>query len=356
MDWKDTQKEGDQFVDLVQKVVELKHRLNYPQENWTAYTEAQCEEKLLFQDILAELTSTFEDKRKPTKLGGRPALNLNEMVYCCVTKVFEQLSNRRLMGDIHIAYKRGYLNHIPAFTSISGYFRNPELTPILTRLIELSALPLTGFEEVFAADASGLSTAFYSRWFDYRFGHERKYHDWLKIHLMIGTKSQIVTAITITDGKFHDSPQFPYLLEKTRENFNIHAVCADKGYSSRMNVQAIWDIGALPLIPFRENSTSKKMGSDAWRKMYLFYNLKRDEFMKVYHRRSLVEATFSALKRKFQGKLMNRSEVGKINEALCKVLAYNICVLIHEAKVNGIDISIAEQKPAELNNNLPNSA
>lgn len=50
--------------------------------------------------------------------------------------------------------------------------------------------------------------------------------------------------------------------------------------------------------------------------------------MQRYHQRSNAESTFSMLKRKFQNKLMLKNEVGQTNEALAKVLCYNICVLI----------------------------
>jgi hypothetical protein len=36
----------------------------------------------------------------------------------------------------------------------------------------------------------------------------------------------------------------------------------------------------------------------------------------------------SMIKGKFGGKLRSKSAVGQANEALCKVLAHNICVLI----------------------------
>jgi len=57
----------------------------------------------------------------------------------------------------------------------------------------------------------------------------------------------------------------------------------------------------------------------------------KEEFMQHYHQRSNAEITFSMLKRKFQGKLMLKNEIGQTNEALAKVLCHNITVLIHEA-------------------------
>jgi hypothetical protein len=40
-------------------------------------------------------------------------------------------------------------------------------------------------------------------------------------------------------------------------------------------------------------------------------------------------SAFSMLKAKFGDSVRSKSDTGQINEALCKVLCHNICVLIH---------------------------
>ncbi len=52
--------------------------------------------------------------------------------------------------------------------------------------------------------------------------------------------------------------------------------------------------------------------------------------MEHYHKRSNVESTFSAVKAKFGESVMSKNRTAQINEILCKVIAYNITVLIHE--------------------------
>jgi len=313
--------------------------MNYEQ-NWPAYNLAQTTEKQLFLDILSELCSYIPAHKEHR--AGRPSTPLNEMVFSCVSKVYENLSSRRNSSDLKFACDRGYIGSRPHFNTVLKYFGDQRLTPLLTSLIQLSALPLKDIEDTFAVDASGLSSAFYSRWFDVRFNGETRYHDWLKIHLICGTKSNIVTHIVITDGHSNDSPHFPALVKETAKHFEIKEVSADKGYSSRENVQLVSDMGAVPFIPYKSNSSGKSGGSMAWRKMYLQYQLHREEFMAHYHKRSNVESTFSMLKRKFSNKLMMKKEVGKTNEALAKVLCHNICVLIHEFYDSGIDLDMRE--------------
>ena len=140
-----------------------------------------------------------------------------------------------------------------------------------------------------------------------------------------------MTHIVVTDGYGAEFPVFPELVRETAKNFNVKEVCADRAYSGRENVRAVLDVGAFPYIPFKSGSTGRARGSMAWRKLFLYFQLHKEEFMQRYHQRSNAESTFSMLKRKFQGKLMLKNEVGQTNEALAKVLCHNITVLIHEA-------------------------
>jgi transposase len=67
------------------------------------------------------------------------------------------------------------------------------------------------------------------------------------------------------------------------------------------------------------------------------FQFRRDEFMQHYHKRSNVESTFSSIKRKFGDSVRSRSEPAMVNEALCKILAHNLCCLIQEQCELGIE-------------------
>ena len=55
-------------------------------------------------------------------------------------------------------------------------------------------------------------------------------------------------------------------------------------------------------------------------------------------------------KGKFGSALRSKSDVGQINEALCKVLAHNICVLVQAAHELGIEpVFFAPTQAADLN-------
>src|ERR1700730_17363698 len=123
--------------------------------------------------------------------------------------------------------------------------------------------------------------------------------DYIKVHAMIGVKTHIVTAATVTDRDRHDITQFKPLLEKTAQNFAMAEVSGDKAYSSREMIAMVEEMGAAPFIPFRSNSTVKpEKKAPAWDRLFHFYNFRRDEFLAHYHKRSNVESAFSSMKRK----------------------------------------------------------
>src|SRR3989338_8458190 len=134
----------------------------------------------------------------------------------------------------------------------------------------------------------------------------------------------------------------------TQGGFIMNEVSADKAYSSRDNYAAVRDVGGQAYIPFKNNATGKQKGSPLWRKMFLYFQLNQEEFYEHYHKRSNVETTFSAVKKKFGETLKSKNPKAQENELLCKLIAYNITVLIQEMHELGIkpDFCTQSQKPA----------
>lgn len=72
------------------------------------------------------------------------------------------------------------------------------------------------------------------------------------------------------------------------------------------------------------------------------------DFLKHYHKRSNVESTFSAVKRKFGDSVKSKSDVAMVNEVLCKFLAHNLCCLIQEQHELGIEPVFWTETPCQL--------
>jgi transposase len=209
-------------------------------------------------------------------------------------------------------------------------------------LIEESSLPLQAVESDFAVDSSGFTTCRFAQWVRAKYSDTTLMHrhEWIKVHLMCGVKTNIVTSIEVTDSHGADSPQFAGLVKATGRNFTMAQVSADKAYLSSDNLQVVVDHQAQPFIAFKANSTSRKPHHSAiWNRMFHFYSFNQKRFMDCYHKRSNVETTFHMIKTKFGDRLRSKTRTAQINEALCKVLAHNLCCVIQSIYELGIEPS-----------------
>jgi len=236
-------------------------------------------EKSEFQKLLYELCKGIGE---PSQKIGRPRLPFEDMIFAAAFKVYSTVSGRRFMSDLRDAYDKGYISKLPCYNSIFNYFEDENLTPYLKMLIEESSLLLQTVESSFAVDSSGFSTSRFVQWV------QAKHHDpklleaknWVKVHLMCGVKTNVVTAVEITDRYSGDYPQFKGLVETTGNNFTMSEVSADKAYLSLDNLQTVIDHHAMPYIPFKANSAPAKKSTNATcRRMYHYFCYNQSFFM-----------------------------------------------------------------------------
>jgi transposase len=311
-------------------------RKTYTQD-WTAYNAAQCAEKETVQALLRGLCDGVATPAHPGR-GPKPIPN-SDAIFGMAMKVYTGMSARRATGEIKACAEGGKMSRAPHYNSILASFDNEALTPILVSLIEQSAKPLASVETAFAVDSTGFGTTVYRRWYDAKYGREMTKATWLKAHAMVGVTTNVVTAINVTDSHGADSPQLPALVASTAQRFALAEVSADKAYLGHENLAAIEGVGATPFVPFKTNS--KGTGSPAWRRMWGHFLMRQEDFLAHYHKRSNVEATFSAIKRKFGGAVRSKRYTAQVNEVLCKILLHNLTCLVHAMHELGIEPSFA---------------
>jgi transposase len=159
-------------------------------------------------------------------------------------------------------------------------------------------------------------------------------------------KTNVVTGVEVTAGTAGDSPFLPLLVGNTARNFTVAEVSADKAYSSKHNLARIAAAGVTPYIPFKSNATGGLGPMTLWKRMFHYYAFQRDQFPARYHQRSNIETTFHMIQSKFGDALRSKTRVAQFNEALCKVLCHNICVLIQSMHELGIEPAFWMQGPA----------
>jgi len=297
-------------------------------QEWKEYNEAQTKEKLLFYKLLNELLNIIP-RRAYTF--GRPRKSLRDMLFSCMIKIYNNTSSRRIISDLELAKKAGYIKDVPHFNTLLRYFEDTGMSILLPYLISVSALPLKHVEESFAMDSTGFGNHRFDRWFNVRTGKDSEKRGYRKCHAICGTKTNVITSVQITEGKAGDSPQFNPLLTDTAQYFNVKEISADKAYLSRANLELANKLKVMPYIPFKSNiKKGKAKGSPTWKKMFEIFTKNYIEFAKHYHKRSNIESSFAMIKRKFGDFVRCKTEKSQDNEILCKVLTHNIVCLIHE--------------------------
>ncbi len=324
-------------------------------QDWPKYDLAQMTEKRRFLALLFDLTRGIQDPPQPSSKPGRKPISMRDMVFACALKVFTTFSSRRFACDLADAHEKGYLSQLMHSMRVCAYLENPLLTPVLEGLIVRSSLPLKSVESTFAPDSTGFSTSRFVRWHDEKYGAMRSGKAWVKTHAICGVKTNIVTSVEIGGQYDNDCPMFQPLVEMTAKNFKVESVPADKAYLSHENLAQVDTLGGTAWVPFKSNSIQGEAGS-LWEKMYLFYNYRREEFLKKYHQRSNIESTFSMVKAKFRDHVRSKTDVAMKNEVLTKFLCHNI-VVVHQSQIElGIEAEFWQKEERERNGVLPTTS
>src|SRR5205085_9076313 len=130
--------------------------------------------------------------------------------------VYSTVSTRRFMADLREACESGHIRRAPHYNSVINSFENEALTPIVYQLIEQSSAPLAAVEKDFAVDSTGFGTTRTFNYYSHKYGAEQgTKHDWLKLHAMVGVKTNIVTSAVVTHRGGGDTTQFAPLVEST---------------------------------------------------------------------------------------------------------------------------------------------
>jgi hypothetical protein len=182
---------------------------------WAEYNLAQTKEKGIVQRLLRDLC---DGVATPAHAGRGPnPIAFSDAIFGMVWKTYLGTSGRRAPTDMDACAADGSLSRDLAYNTLFKYAAKADLTPILVRLIEQSAVPLPSVESSVAIDSAGFGTCVYKRWYDEKYGRERSEAKWLKAHATVGVVTGIVTAISVTDSNSHDSTELPALVESTAQ-------------------------------------------------------------------------------------------------------------------------------------------
>jgi len=333
-------------------------------QHWPSYNRAQTTEGRRLPQLLHALCLGIPDAERAPGKSGRKPIPDREAIFGLIAKVYSGRSGRRAESDMHAYAERGYLSRPWDSNTLFRAMESPDMTPILTWGVEESGGPLAQVECAagqFAVDATGFRTTVrrvkdgkevsIERWHDQKYKSEdeqamRQFiHEWVKLHAATGTLTNVITAARVTAGVGEgtgDTTHFRDLVNASARRFILKEISADKAYLGKNNLAAVAAVGAQPFIPFKitnERAAERNMRnpSEHWRKMWAYFDLKKEEFFKHYHRRSNVESTFGGLKAKFGDSVRSKHFVAQQNEVLAKVILWNLTCVISAIEEFGLD-------------------
>lgn len=261
---------------------------------------------------------------------GRPPLKLYDVLICLLVKEYFQLSLRRSIGMLKLLKSAKIIDieTVPSFKTLSNYLNKPEIQKILQDLIAVTSAIFAEVETHMATDSTGISTLTRSSWYEIRVCKKSERKDHLIVHTTVGTESNVVAAIDIRIKQGEDNIIFRNHVKRVKNLFrNIKDWSGDSMYLARENCNAVAEIGANPWFRLKSNTTAKAKGSPAWKKMVNTMREKPEIAEPKYHKRSNVESTFSAKKRKFNRYVRATNNIAKINEETLAWVCYNFSII-----------------------------
>jgi transposase len=153
------------------------------------------------------------------------------------------------------------------------------------------------------------------------------------LHAAIELKWRAIVSFHFTQTYVHEVTQLEYLLEPLWDLGNVYA---DSGYLSVDNCRIIVSKGGTPYIRPKKNTTGKGtynkklMYGNPFTDMIERYHENPKGWIKKYHQRSIIEAVFSAVKRRLGGFVTSIKRSVQQVEIAFKIIIYNLMMLVRK--------------------------
>jgi len=270
-------------------------KITYRIHNWKNYNRSLINRGNLTLWFSENAVKSWYQKPRRCKKRGRPFTYSNSYIELALTlRTLFHFPLRATQG-----FLEGLISLVGLKLQVSHYSRLSRrasgLDIQLTRLKNKGKVPMD-----LVIDSTGLKIFGEGEWKICTHGKQKR-RTWRKYHVSVNPDSQEVTAIALTKANVHDCTMLPALLSTQK---NVGNVYADGAYSFKQGLDAIADVGGIPLIPIRNGTCLVKINpskGEILRNQLLLDIWQaggRSMWKKTsgYHRRSLVETHMFRLK------------------------------------------------------------
>ena len=231
---------------------------------------------LSMEEALSALVDTLDE---PERRGSRAGLPLRDVLFGLIYKVGYQRSYRRAVSELRQAARGGLITigTVPAESTLRRYMSDPRVTPVLQRLVVTSSWPLTAVESGHDQDSVVFAASPHSR----PEGSSNSLSG-IRLHMLVGESTGVIRAV---------------------------------------------DVAGEGRVP-RKNSHSVSVPEGAmWRTLSNGYDKNWKEY---YASRRVIESAVANMKRRYGDRVRSKSDVGRVNELYCGIIAHNLTVLVYE--------------------------
>lgn len=301
-------------------IIMAKKKKRWPRDE-ALYNKVQESEFLHFFEFVRYLTNYVCKGKK-----------MKQIIQCLlIWRKFPNLSARRARGLLLLLRKFGIIFvDIPCFKTLANYNEKRALEPILDRLLEESAKPLSIVEHDFATDMTGIRTTLFNSWFSLRAKKRVRRRDHLRDHASVGLKSMIVPAVDIRTYEGEDNVIMQGHIDKVAENFTIGDWTGDGTYWCKKSCEKVSEKGGNPYFKCKTGRTAwngKQDGYPSWKKMNQESIEHPRRYKKHYRKRVKIECTFHSKKALHGDKVYSKLDSARNNEEKLRWINHNINVL-----------------------------
>lgn len=235
-----------------------------------------------------------------------------EHIVIQVLMQIEKKHCRDMPSFLTLLYYELKLPRIPHFTTINKFWlriKQSWLETMIVRMVRSHEATLV------AIDGTGFSLNARSPYYCVIAGERNQF---MQTNAAADVKRKLFTAIRLRRKRRNENIDVPYLIKQSSKQLNISAFLGDKGFDSENNHVLAEKEGARFIAPLRKKSSKKYKITGIHRKQ-LVNNFPSE----IYHKRSVIEGLFSAVKRRFGHVIYARRFKAQKNELLFRIMAYN---------------------------------
>jgi hypothetical protein len=297
-----------------------------PKEGWLTYNiNRQIDQSIILTSFTALVDGLTEQEVWQHYTEGRRGTCPRLVLKILAVRFLFQQSAARALGITDLL--RGPLNIspmtiFPSDSTLDYRLRSGVFTNLFERLLTLTVAHLE--EETAAIDSTGFQNA-RGKAKTWNTHGKKQPRGWRKAHIVVGTKSHRIYAITQTPGEAGDAPQAKPLLQKTRERGpHLKKVVGDTAYASRPILTEAERLGLQPTMKLRDDATLKSLSHPAWPRMVQRKRTDPEAYAREYHQRSNIESTNGSWKHRIGDRLWMRHPTGQDGELRLKAILHNL--------------------------------